>query len=128
MRNHSEKKANSYWLLLASCYGLTIGFATISVMPWLLLWGGIFIVFPVVIAWIYGQIGRKVRYGLVPDKPAITITATSFAVLATVLHGSPITAWAGPLLGLATFIGTYLCLRRFGHFYQSADEAPTPAQ
>ncbi|MBP2268988.1 MULTISPECIES: hypothetical protein [Micrococcaceae] len=123
MNKIHRKSANSYWLTLAGCYGLTIGVATMTAMPWLLIVGGVFIVFPLIVGFFYGQIGRKVQYHLAPERPAIVITATAFAMVALFLRGSPIVAWAGPLLGLVTFIGTYLCLRRYGHFYRSAPES-----
>ena len=122
MMKNFGKNANSYWLTLAGCYGLCIGVATMTAMPWLLIVGGVFIVFPLIVGRYYGQIGRKVQYQLIPDSPAIVITATAFGIAATFLHGSSVVAWGGPLLGLATFIGTYLCLRRYGYFYQSATE------
>lgn len=122
MKKKHGKSANSYWLTLAGCYGLTIGAATMAAMPWLLIVGGVFIVFPLIVGFFYGQIGRKVQYHLAPEKPAIVITATAFAIVAMFLRGSPIVAWAGPLLGFATFVGTYLCLRRYGHFHRSAPE------
>jgi hypothetical protein len=120
MKDIHGHKAHNYWLILAGCYGLTLGIATMISMPWLLVVGGIFIVFPIVVSMFYGQTGRNVQYKLVPDSPAIGVTATAFAMVAMLLHGSSIVVWAGPLLGVAAFIGMYWCLRRYGHFHTSA--------
>ncbi|MCT9871987.1 hypothetical protein [Paenarthrobacter aurescens] len=128
MKKIHGKSANGYWLMLAGWYGLTIGLATMTPMPWLLVVGGIFIVFPLVVGLLYGQIGRKVQHKPGPDSPAIGIVATVFAVVATLLHGSSIVGWAGPVLGLATFIGMYLCLRRYGHFRTSLQEVSPDQQ
>ncbi len=125
MMKRTGGNATSYWLTLAACYGATIGLATMTPMPWLLLVGGVFIIFPLTVGFLYGQIGGKVKYKLTPDSPAIVITATACGIAAVFLRGSSIVAWAGPLLGLATFVGTYLCLRRYGHFYEPAQTSST---
>lgn len=127
MTKISGKSANSYYLILAGCYGLTIGVATMTAMPWLLIVGGLFIVFPLIVGFFYGQIGRKVQYHLAPERPVIVIAATAFAVAATLLHGSPVADWASPLLAVATFVGMYVCLRRYGHFYGVAHHSPDAA-
>ncbi|TVU64118.1 hypothetical protein FQP90_09030 [Paenarthrobacter nitroguajacolicus] len=128
MKRISRKNANSYWLILAGCYGLTIGIATMTAMPWLLIVGGVFIVFPLVVGFVYGQIGSKVQYQLVPERPMIVIAATAFAVVATLLHGSPVAVWAGPFLAVATFVGMYFCLRRYGHFHGIAQDSPDTSE
>ncbi|MCD4853445.1 hypothetical protein LN996_21705 [Arthrobacter sp. AK01] len=122
------KSATGYWLTLAGWYGLTIGMATLAPIPWLLVAGGVCIVFPLVVGLLYGQIGRKVQYKPGPDSPAIVIMATVFAVVGTLLRGSSIVGWAGPVLGFATFIGMYLCLRRYGHFHVSGHEVSPDQQ
>ena len=59
-----------------------------------LLVGGVFIVFPLTVGFLYGQIGSKVQYKLTPDSPAIVITATEWDSC-VFLRGSSIVG-AGP--------------------------------
>ena len=122
MKKSYGKSANGYWLILAGSYGLTISMAAMTPMPWLLLVAGIFIVFPVVVGAFYGQIGRKAERKLVSDSPAIVMATTAFAVAGILLRGSSIVVWAGPILGLVTFIGMYFCLRRYGRFHPPVQE------
>lgn len=127
MKKRTGRNATSYWLTLAACYGVTLGIATMTPMPWLLVVGAVFVIFPLTVGFLYGQIGSKAQYKLTPDSPAIVITATACGIAAVFLRGSSIVAWAGPLLGLATFVGTYLCLRRYGGFHEPA-QTSSPEQ
>lgn len=115
-----QRSANRYWLTLAACYGLTIGAATTIAMPWLLIVACIFIAFPLVVGFFYGQIGSRVRREKVRESPVITVAAMAFSVIAILLRDSPVVGWAAPVLGVASFVGMYLCLRRYGHFHVPA--------
>ncbi|UXM91099.1 hypothetical protein [Paenarthrobacter sp. JL.01a] len=116
----TQRSANSYWLTLAACYGLTIGAATTIAMPWLLIVACVFIAFPLIVGFFYGQIGSRARRDKVRESPVITIAATAFSAIALLLRDSPVVGWAGPVLGAASFAGMYLCLRRYGHFHMPA--------
>ncbi|MFC8040685.1 hypothetical protein ACFUOZ_15140 [Paenarthrobacter sp. NPDC057355] len=121
----TRNRRNNYWLTLAACYGLTIGVATTIAMPWLLIVGGVFIFFPLVVGYLFGQIGIGVRGNVMRDSPAITLPAAAFSLIAILLRDSPVAGWAGPLLGLASFAGMYLCLRRYGYFHAPEKKTST---
>ncbi|WP_186313582.1 hypothetical protein [Paenarthrobacter nicotinovorans] len=115
-----QRSANSYWLTLAACYGLTIGAATTIAMPWLLIVACVFIAFPLMVGFFFGQMGSHVRRDKVRESPVITVAAMAFSVIAILLRDSPVVGWAAPVLGVASFVGMYLCLRRYGHFHVPA--------
>ncbi|BCW41943.1 hypothetical protein StoSoilB3_34780 [Arthrobacter sp. StoSoilB3] len=117
MMIRTRKRVDSYWFALAACFGVAIGAATTIAMPWLLIVGGVSIFLPLIVGFSYGQFGPGVRDSKVSGSPAITVAAMAFSLIAMLLRDSPVVAWAGPVLGVASFAGMYLCLRRYGHFY-----------
>ncbi|MBT2513415.1 hypothetical protein J7E82_07650 [Arthrobacter sp. ISL-30] len=81
-----------------------------------------FILFAILQGLRYRQIGRDVQGKFATASPGVGIVGGVFGAAAILVHGTEVAMWAGPLLGLATFIGMYLYLHRFGRFYRDSAE------
>ncbi|WP_136017921.1 hypothetical protein [Arthrobacter silvisoli] len=81
--------------------------------PWSVIMVVAFILFVVMQGVHYRQIRREIQGKLATASPGAGILGAVFGGAAVLVHGSPIALWAGPVLGLITFVGTYLYLRRF---------------
>lgn len=117
--------ARNYWLGLAAMYGLTLGVVAVAEMPWPLMMGGAFILFAVLHSIRYRQLGRKIQGKLATASPGVGVVGAVFGAAAVIIHGTPIALWAGPLLGIISFLGMYLYLHRFGGFYSQTNETAT---
>lgn len=115
----------NYWLALAAMYGLTLSVVAMAEWPWPLIVGAAFILFGVLHGRRYRQVGRNVQGKLATASPGAGTVGGIFGAAAILLHGTPVAIWAGPLLGLLTFIGMYLYLYRFGRFYGEPSETAT---
>ncbi|MDQ0029660.1 putative permease [Arthrobacter bambusae] len=88
--------------------------------PWSLIMVAAFIVFAVLQAIRYRQLGREIQGKLATANPGVGAVAAVFGGAAVLIHGTPVAFWAGPVLGLVTFVGIYLFLRRYGRFHEGA--------
>ncbi|UOD80707.1 hypothetical protein [Paenarthrobacter ureafaciens] len=112
--------ANSYWLGLSAAYGTTLALVTAIEWPWpwLLTIFGALLVFLVIHAWLYGQLGRAPFKDLDAGKDSGLAILTIFPVLALLVRGSPVALWAGPALGVIACAVSYVCLKKYGYFRQ----------
>lgn len=115
----------NYWLALAAMYGLTLSVVAMAEWPWPLIMGAAFILFGVLHGLRYRQVGRNVQGKLATASPGVGVVGGIFGAAAILIHGNPVAIWAGPLLGLVTFLGMYLYLHRFGRFYGGSSEPAT---
>ena len=115
----------NYWLALAAMYGLTLSVVAMAHWPWPLIMGAAFILFGVLHGLRYRQVGRNVQGKLATASPGVGVVGGIFGAAAILLSGTPIAIWAGPLLGVVTFLGMYLYLHRFGRFYGEPSETAT---
>ncbi|MFF2298608.1 hypothetical protein ACX801_03155 [Arthrobacter bambusae] len=88
--------------------------------PWSLIMVAAFILFAVLQAIHYRQLGREIQGKLATANPGAGVVAAVFGGAAVLIHGTPIALWAGPVLGLVTFVGMYLFLHRYGRFHKGA--------
>jgi len=112
----------NYWLALAAMYGLTLSVVAMAEWPWPLIMGAAFILFGVLHGLRYRQVGRTVQGKLATASPGVGVVGGIFGAAAILIHGTPVALWAGPLLGLVTFLGMYLYLHRFGRFFGGNSE------
>lgn len=112
--------ANGYWLGLSAAYGATLALVTALEWPWpwLLTIFGALLVFLVIHAWLYGQLGRALFTDLDPGKDSGLAILTIFPVLALLVRGSPTALWGGPALGVIACAVSYVCLKKYGYFRQ----------
>jgi hypothetical protein len=115
----------NYWLALAAMYGLTVSVVAMADGPWPLVMVASFILFTILQGLAYRQIGRNVQGKLATASPGVGVVGGVFGAAAILIHGTAVAMWAGPLLGLVTFIGMYLYVRRFGRFYRDSSETTT---
>ncbi|MFF1831785.1 hypothetical protein [Paenarthrobacter sp. NPDC058040] len=114
----SKKSANNYWLGLSAACGVFMALSIMMDFPWLWLVFGAMMLFLVLQAMYYGQIGRGALQDVTPRKGSATAFMPFFFPLATLIRGSDAVVWAAPLLGIAGFAVSYACLRRDGYFYR----------
>lgn len=117
-------RAERYWLALTAMFGLTVSVVAMAAWPWPLIMVASFLLFAVMQAVRYRQLGRQIQGKLATANPGGAALAGTFGLGAILLQGTPIALWAGPVLGLGTFVGMYLYLRKFGRFH---GESPTAA-
>ncbi|WP_314194747.1 hypothetical protein [uncultured Arthrobacter sp.] len=115
----------NYWLALAAMYGLTLSVVAMADWPWPLFMGGAFILFAILHSIRYRQVGQKVEGKLATASPGVGVVGGIFGAAAVLIHGTPVAIWAGPLLGVITFLGMYLYLHRYGRFYSQTSETAT---
>jgi hypothetical protein len=115
----------NYWLALAAMYGLTLSVVAMAHWPWPLIMGAAFILFGVLHGLRYRQVGRNVQGKLATASPGVGVVGGIFGAAAILISGTPLAIWAGPLLGVVTFLGMYLYLHRFGRFYGEPSETAT---
>ena len=106
--------ARSYWLPLSAIFGVTISVVAMTDPPWSVIMVAAFILFVVVQGIHYRRLRREVQGKAATAGPGVGILGAVFGGAAVLLHGTSIATWAGPVLGLVTFAGTYLYLRRLG--------------
>jgi len=87
--------------------------------------GGAFILFAVLHSIRYRQVGRKIQGKLATASPGVGIVGGIFGAAAVLIHGTQVAIWAGPLLGVLTFLGMYLYLHRYARFYSQTSETAT---
>ncbi|MBP2268979.1 hypothetical protein J3A64_004443 [Pseudarthrobacter sp. PvP004] len=119
----TENPERNYWLGLSGMYGLTLSVVAMAAWPWPLIMVASFLLFAVMQAVCYRQLGRQIQGKLATANPGGAALAGTFGLGAILLQGAPIALWAGPVLGLATFAGTYLYLRKFGRFHRDSSAA-----
>ena len=115
----------NYWLALAAMYGLTLSVVAMAHWPWPLIMGAAFILFGVLHGLRYRQVSRNVQGKLATASPGVGVVGGIFGAAAILISGTPLAIWAGPLLGVVTFLGMYLYLHRFGRFYGEPSETAT---
>lgn len=125
MNATTDSLERNYWLGLSGTYGLTLSVVAMAAWPWPLIMVASFLLFAVMQAVRYRQLGRHIQGKLATANPGGAALAGTFGLGAILLQGAPIALWAGPVLGLATFAGTYLYLRKFGRFYGDSHTAAT---
>lgn len=118
-----EARSQHYWLALAAMYGLTVSVVAMAAWPWPLIMVAAFLLFAFMQAAYYRQLGGKIQGKLATANPGVAAVAGTFGLGAILIQGSPIALWAGPVLGLVTFVGTYLYLRKFGRFHKDSQPA-----
>lgn len=122
MKNENSTVRN-YWLVLAAMYGLTLSVVAMTDWPWPLFMGAAFILFAVLHGIRYRQVSRKIQGKLATASPGVGVVGSIFGAASVLIHGTQVAIWAGPLLGLLTFVGMYLYLHRFGRFHQETRES-----
>jgi hypothetical protein len=125
MLMNKNATVRKYWLTLAAMYGLTLSVVAMADWPWPLFMGGAFILFGVLHSIRYRQVGRKVQGKLATASPGVGVVGGIFGAAAVLIRGTPVAIWAGPLLGVFTFLGMYLYLHRYGWFYSQTSETAT---
>ncbi|MFE4194762.1 hypothetical protein ACFRJ9_02760 [Paenarthrobacter sp. NPDC056912] len=120
-----EARSQHYWLALAAMYGLTVSVVAMAAWPWPLIMVAAFLLFAFMQAAYYRQLGGKIQGRLATANPGVAALAGTFGFGAILLQGAPIALWAGPVLGLGTFVGMYLYLRKFGRFYRGSSTTVT---
>jgi hypothetical protein len=115
----------NHWLALAATYGLTLSVVAMADWPWPLFVGGAFILIVVLHSVRYRQVGRKIQPGIAaaghgagagPGAGAgagAGVIGSVFGAGALLIRGTPVSTWAGPLLGVIAFLGLFLYLQRF---------------
>lgn len=103
----------NHWLALAATYGLTVSVVAMADWPWPLFVGGAFILIVVLRSVRYRQAGRKTQAGLAGPGPGAGVIGSLFGAGALLIRGTPVSTWAGPLLGVIAFLGLFLYLQRF---------------
>ncbi|GAA3404051.1 hypothetical protein [Pseudarthrobacter polychromogenes] len=117
--------ARNYWLALAATYGLTLSVVAMADWPWPLFMGGAFILFVVLLSLRYRQAGRKIQGRLGTAGPGVGFAGSILGAGALLVRGTPVAAWAGPLLGVIAFLGVFLYLQRFGRSHGQTSESAT---
>lgn len=125
MKTNIDTRVRNYWLLLAAMYGLTLSVVAMAEWPWPLIMGAAFILFAILQGIRYRQIGHNIQGKLATASPGVGIVGSVFGAGAVLIHGTSFAIWAGPILGLVTFVAMYLYLHRFGRFYQGPSETAT---
>lgn len=118
MNTSIQNAERNYWLGLSAMYGLTLSVVAMAVWPWPLIMVAAFLLFAVLQAVHYRQLGRHIQGKLATASPGVAALGGTFGLGAILLQGAPFALWAGPLLGLVTFVGMYLYLHRFGRFHR----------
>ncbi|MFN3922766.1 MAG: hypothetical protein ACK4K6_03785 [Pseudarthrobacter sp.] len=113
----------NHWLALAATYGLTLSVVAMADWPWPLFVGGAFILIVVLHSVRYRQVGRKTQPGIAAaghgagagagPGPGAGVIGSVFGAGALLIRGTPVSTWAGPLLGVIAFLGLFLYLQRF---------------
>jgi hypothetical protein len=119
MTTASKSAARNYWLALSALFGVTVSVVAMTDPPWSVAMVAAFVLFVVLQSIHYGQVGRNIQGKLATANPGVGILGAVFGGAAVLIHGSPIALWAGPALGLVTFLAMYLFLQRFGRFHRS---------
>ncbi|UVJ39669.1 hypothetical protein [Arthrobacter sp. CJ23] len=122
MNTKTTTIARNYWLGLAAMYGLTLSVVAMAAPPWSLVMVASFVLFAVLQGIRYRQIARNIQGKLATASPGVGVVGGLFGVGAILIHGTAVAMWAGPLLGLVTFIAMYLYLQRFGRFHEDSSE------
>lgn len=123
MKNNAV--ARDYWLVLAAMYGLTLSVVAMAEWPWPAFMGAAFVLFAVLHSIRYRQLSRKIQGKLATANPSVGVVGGVFGAAAILIRGTPIAIWAGPLLGVVTFLAMYPYLQRFGRFYNQTSETVT---
>ncbi|XAS72810.1 hypothetical protein VUN82_02800 [Micrococcaceae bacterium Sec5.1] len=123
MSTKTDSTVRNYWLALSGLFGITISVVAMTDPPWSLIMVAAFILFAVLQAIRYRQLGRDIQGKLATANPGAGIVAAVFGGAAVLIHGTPIAFWAGPLLGLLTFAAMYVFLQRYGRFHKDGPEA-----
>lgn len=119
MTTTSKSTERNYWLALSALFGATVSVVAMTDPPWSVAMVLAFVLFVVLQSIHYRQIGHHVQGKLATANPGVGILGAVFGGAAVLIHGSPIALWAGPVLGLVTFVGMFLFLQRFGRFHHS---------
>ncbi|MEZ2390471.1 hypothetical protein AB6813_13155 [bacterium RCC_150] len=90
-----------------------MGTVALADEPWPLIMLGCFILFTIVQDSLYRRIDEDLR-GKTTSSPGAALLGIVFGAVAFLLRGTAIVPWAGPLLGVITFIGLYVYLRWYG--------------
>ncbi|MEA5454048.1 hypothetical protein SPF06_04860 [Sinomonas sp. JGH33] len=123
---NSRTSPRQYWFGLSLVYGLSLSILALATPVWLFVFIPAAILFIVLQAVYYGQIGRNIQGRLATATPGVGVLATTGGAIAVLLRGSDAAYWAGPLLALAGFVAMFLFLSRFGRFHpNSSREMPT---
>lgn len=118
----TNSTARNYWLALTALFGVTVSVVAMADLPWSLIMVAAFLLFAVLQGVHYRQLGRDIQGRMATANPGVGILGAVFGGAAVLIHGTPIALWAGPVLGLVTFVGMYLFLTRFGRFHQGSPE------
>ncbi|WP_162943602.1 hypothetical protein [Arthrobacter celericrescens] len=122
MSTTTSPTARSYWLPLSALFGVTISVVAMTDPPWSVIMVAAFLLFAVMQSIHYRQISREIQGSFASASPGVGILGAVFGGAAVLIHGTPIALWAGPVLGLITFAGTYGYLLRFGRFHKGHAE------
>ncbi|MCQ6269448.1 hypothetical protein M8J71_02945 [Pseudarthrobacter sp. R1] len=115
----SKSTTRNYWLALSSLFGVTVSVVAMTDPPWSVAMVAAFVLFVVLQSIHYRQVGRNIQGKLATANPGVGILGAVFGGAAVLIHGNPVALWAGPALGLVTFLGMFLFLQRFGRFHHS---------
>ena len=99
-------------LALAAGFGLTVSVVAVAEWPWPLISGAVFLLIAALLQLTFRRHGGKVQTG--PPSPGVALIAATFGTGALLIKESPIAPWAGPMVGMAALIGTFLWLGRPG--------------
>jgi hypothetical protein len=113
----------NYWLVLAGMLGLTVGVVATASWPWPVITGAALILVAVLYGSRHRQLSRDIRRRFAGADPGAGVIGSIFGAAAVLLRSTPAALWAGPLLGVAAFVGMSLYLTRYGSFSSKTGEA-----
>ncbi|WP_136609314.1 hypothetical protein [Sinomonas albida] len=116
----SRKSSRQYWLGLSLVYAVSLSVFTLAPDSWPLVFVMAALLFLIVQAAYYGQIGRKIQGTFATATPGVGLLAMTGGAIAILLRGSQAAYWAGPLLSVAGFVAMFFFLNRFGRFYSGS--------
>ena len=112
-----SKKAKNYWMAVSAAYGGTLAIVVITEWPWPLIAGAAFVLL-LILQRFHGHAGHQDRAEPGTESATLGLLSSTFGAAAILVHGSDIAVWAGPLLGLITFVALYFWLARQGSVHQ----------
>lgn len=114
-----SNKAKNYWMAVAAPYGGTLAVVVITEWPWPLIAGAAFLLL-LILQRFHGHARRKDWAEPGTDSATLGLLSSTFGAAAILIHGSDIAVWAGPLLGLITFVALYFWFARRGGVHRHA--------
>lgn len=125
MMTTSKTTKRRYWLALSALFAVTVSVVAMTDPPWSVAMVAALVLLAVLQGIHYKQIGRHIQGNFATANLGVGILGAAFGGAAVLIHGSPVAPWAGPVLGLVTFVGMNLFLRRFGRFHHSPSNQRT---